>query len=470
MAWTLTVDELAKATGGKIISPGTHALQGVGTDSRQDLKGRLFVPLKGDRFDGHDYVEQAVGQGAAAVLVHQWKDSWKTLGGSTAFVQVKDTLLALQALARYWRHKHKFKVLGITGSNGKTSTKEFACALLKRKFAVHASKGSFNNHWGVPLSILSADSSHTHLVLEMGMNHSGEIFRLCQIAEPDIVTVTTVGRAHIGELGSQENIAKAKEEIYVACPKAIHIFNMDNEWTMRMQPRSHSQQIRFSAFKPEYEIHIRAQRMNWDGLDLVGHIKGTRGQTWVNVLGRHNVVNLMATAGLALAAGMTPEEIWSGFSEIKDASWGRNQILVLESGARVLFDAYNANPDSFQALYKNIYEMDVPGRKYLIAGDMRELGSFAASAHEEVGERAASVGFEGIWFIGEHAQPFTIGVAKAGKPKLLQHSADVDPAMAKEFLSHLKDGDLVAIKGSRGMALERVLKDWPLKTPLGTKP
>jgi len=468
--WNCTVAELAQSANGQVVSEPHKDFCKVGTDSRSDLGGKLFVPLKGENFDGHNFVAKAVQSGARAVLVSEWRSEWDALKTKVSFVKVANTLQGLQALGLHWRRKHNFTVLAITGSNGKTSTKEFTLAILKRHLSVHASKGSFNNHWGVPLSILDAGPEHTHLILEMGMNHGGEIWRLCQISEPDIVACTTVGRAHIGELGSQQAVAQAKEEIYVACPKAKHVFNVDNEWTMRMQARSHAPQIQFSSFKPTVDVHLRAQRMGWEGLDMVGTIQGVPGQTWVKILGRHNVVNLMCAASLALAAGLKPQQIWEGLGAIQDQAWGRNQVVPLQNGARVLFDAYNANPDSVQALFKNLYEIEITGRKFLVLGDMKELGTFGAAAHEEMGERAASIPFEAIYFVGEFAMAFKKGFDKVRKNVPFFSSAKVDPALSQKMLGLLGPEDLIAIKGSRSMELEHVLDGWPLSTPLGKKP
>jgi UDP-N-acetylmuramoyl-tripeptide--D-alanyl-D-alanine ligase len=279
-----------------------------------------------------------------------------------------------------------------------------------------------------------------------------------------------VGRAHIGELGSQAKVAEAKEEIYLACPKAIHVFNMDNEWTIRMQSRSHSQQICFSAFRNDVDVHFRAQRLSIDGLDIIGQIRDTSGHTWVHVLGRQNTGNLMCAASLALTVGVAPETIWKALANIKDTAWGRNQVVPLTNGARLLFDAYNANPDSMTALLKNLYEMDLRGRKFLVIGDMKELGQFTAAAHEEAGARAASVGFEGIWYVGENSKSFMRGMEKVGKPKMFISSPGCDPKIANEFAANLKAGDIVAVKGSRSMQLEKAVENWPLETPLGKKP
>ena len=469
--WTCTLPELLAATGGRALSSVAKTFERVGTDTRGDLRGRLFVALTGDRFDAHDFVVTAVEKGAAAVLVHEWREEWRPLLGKASFISVEDSLKSLQAFARYWRGKRKFTVLAVTGSNGKTSTKEFAAALIKPHRAAYASKGSFNNHWGVPLSILEAGPDVTHLILEMGMNHAGEITELCKIAGPDVTMVTTVGRAHVGELGSPAAVAAAKEEIYKAAPTSLQIFNLDNEWTIAMHQRARGpKKITFSSFNPKANVHLRAQRFTDGGLDIVGSIDGVDGQAFVRVFGRHNVVNLMAASCLARAAGLTPVEIWAGLAEIADVAWGRNQLLELENHARVLFDGYNANPDSVGALLKNLFEMEIAGRKLLIMGDMRELGQFAEAAHEEAGEQAAHANFAAVWFVGEHAPAFRRGLDKIKAPPTFLTSPKVDDRVADEFFKMLQPNDLVAVKASRGVGLENAFKRWPLVTPLGEKP
>ncbi len=468
--WSVSVAELAKQTNGQVRGNAELEFSRVGTDTRQDLSGRLFVPLKGEKFDAHNFVERAVEQGATAILVHEWRPQWESLSQKVPFVLVDDTLKALQSFANYWRRRMDFFVIAITGSNGKTSTKEFTHALLKNHHSTFASKGSYNNHWGVPLTILEAGPEHSHLVVEMGMNKAGEIWRLCLIAEPDVVAVTMVGRAHIGELGSQEAVAQAKEEIYLACPQAVHVFNVDNEWTMRMQTRSGARQISFSSFRPSADVHLRAQRMDWNGLEIVGHIKSSSQQAQVRVFGRHNVINLMAAAALALACGIEPEQIWQGLTQIRDVAWGRNQLVDLQNGARVLFDGYNANPDSMQALLKNLFEMDVPGRKFLVVGDMRELGAFTEQAHQELGERAGHVGFHAVWYVGQNGKAFARGLEKAAKSVNFTHSPDFDIKVAEQFGALLQKGDIVGVKASRGVAIERAVQAWPLVEPLRVKP
>lgn len=471
-SWKLNTRELIEAVRAEHKGGSNPAeFQGVGTDSRQDLFGKIFFALKGESHDAHNYVEKAVSSGAAAIVVHEWREDWRPFLHKSAFFLVKDTLAALQALAHYWRRRHQFKVVAITGSNGKTTTKEIVARLLSIRYKVSAAKGSFNNHWGLPLSILAADATHTHLVLEMGMNHSGEVFRLCQIAEPNVVTVTTVGRAHMGELGSQAKVAEAKEEIYVSSPQAVHVFNIDNEWTMRMASHSVSnRQINVSSFNKESDVYLRAERMTWAGLDLLGRIGKQDGKAHLPMFGRHLVSNSMVAAGLALACDLSGEEIWRAFDGMDCTVWGRNQILSLKNGTRVIFDAYNSNPESFQILLKNAYECELGGHRFLVMGDMKELGQFSHEAHEEAGERAGQIGIDGVWYVGEFAMDFKKGMQKSGRPaRVWLDSADVDKQLGEQFLSELGPDDVVLVKGSRGMRLERALEGWPLKTGLGGK-
>jgi UDP-N-acetylmuramoyl-tripeptide--D-alanyl-D-alanine ligase len=370
LSWILSAEEVVKATGARVSRPVEEGFcfDGVGTDTRKSLHGKLFIALKGDNFDAHEFLSEAQKAGAKAALVHRRPEG---LDPSFPLFEVDDSLIALQALATYWRLKHKFLVLGVTGSNGKTTTKEFAKAVIGSKKRTYASQGSFNNHWGVPISLLSADPDCEVVVQEMGMNHKGEIAALCAIARPDVVLCTMVGTSHIGELGSQRGVAEAKEEIYIHSPQASYIFNCDNEFTRAMYDKykNHKVGVRtFSSFNEDADVHLRADRFDLNGLHLVGHIGGEKGEAQVKSFGRQNVVNLMAASSLALAAGLKPKDIWAALPLCAGA-WGRNQWLEHDSGARVLFDAYNANPESMSALLKNLYElMDVPGRRILILG------------------------------------------------------------------------------------------------------
>lgn len=462
--WQLSLKEVLIATGGECPFDGAVTFSGVGTDSRRSLAGQLFVALVGDRFDAHGFIQSAVDQDAAGILVHKSTPEIAAAAAKIPVIRTPDTLQALQALARFWRRKNKFKVIGITGSNGKTSTKEFANAIITPHFKTHASEGSFNNHWGVPMSLLAAEPDTEVVVQEMGMNHSGEITRLCEIAEPDVVVVTMVGRSHIGELGSQQAVAAAKEEIYLASPDAIQIFNLDNEHTIPMYERARKtlpkgRVLSFSAFRPEADVQMRAERMLDFRLEVTGHIRQVTGRAIVPVIGRHNVVNLMAASCLGLALGISPKSIWLNMTKCKGA-WGRNQLVHLQNGMPVVFDGYNANPESMAALIKNLLEMDVSGKKVMILGEMKELGHEAARAHRELGEMVARAGVDVVWFMGPHKGDFESGLKSEKFTKSYFISDAYEENVARQVVAMLNPTDIAVVKGSRSMEMEKVLQAW----------
>lgn len=462
--WQLEISEVLDATGGTCSAKGEIVFTGLGTDTRRSLNGQLFVALKGDRFDAHDFILKAAESGAKGILVHRRPDNFAKIPEDVAMIEVKDTLLALQELAKYWRKKWKFKVLAVTGSNGKTSTKEFSRAMLENHFLTHASHGSFNNHWGVPLSLLAAGPDCEVVIQEMGMNHSGELTRLAQIAEPDVTLVTMVGQAHIGELGSQEAVAQAKEELYLAAPNSMHIFNIDNEWTRAMWESAKlklpaEKIMTFSSFSASADVNLRVERMSHFSLVVTGTIGNVAGEAVVPVMGRHNVVNLMAAASMSLALRVPPRDIWQDLTRCRGA-WGRNQLVHLANGAKVVFDGYNANPESMLALLRNLYEMEVAGKKLVILGAMMELGKEAEEAHFNLGTFVGRADFDVVWFFGPHAADFRRGLEREGFQKTLYISDGYEESLAHEVGSMVHPSDIAVIKGSRAMQMERVLELW----------
>lgn len=467
MSWNLTLDELLKATNGTAVSRKVDNFIGVGTDTRKDLKGQIFIALKGENHDAHDFLNAAVEKGAAALLVHKETADLKTLADKVSIVKVDDTLRALQALAKYWRRRNHFNVVAISGSNGKTTTKEFAHTLISPSIKTHSSKGSFNNHWGVPLSLLAAPEGTQIVIQEMGMNHAGEITELCHIAEPRYVMITMVGQSHIGELGSQAAVARAKEEIYMACPQAVGVFNGDNQFTLDMLQRfrknsPNSKVFTFSQFNRMADVYLRAETMSIDEMIVSGVIGGVEGRTKVRVIGRQNVINLSAASCMALAIGLRPEQIWPHLAECK-TTWGRNQVVQLNGGAKVLFDAYNANPESMAASVRNVLEWNIEGKKVGIFGEMLELGADSARLHKELGEMVGSSDFEVVWFMGPHKADFEAGLKGTNFQKTHFISDSYEQTLAIKIGSMLNPSDIVVVKGSRGMKLERVLEAWGAK-------
>lgn len=463
LLWNLSSQQLAEILGGEVLSDNGKTASGLATDTRQPMQGRLFIALQGDNFDAHEFVDQCASQGAHCVLVHEINEKVEALKSTTSVVKVSDTLQALQKLANWWRKKCGWKILAITGSSGKTTTKEILNGLLSKKFKVAANKKNFNNHWGVPFTLLATSDDAEVVIVEMGMNHLGEIATLCKIAEPNAVVCTMVGQAHIGELGSLDNIKKAKEEIYLNSPGAVRVFNTDNEKTIDMyeaaKQKADGPIITFSSYR-DADIQMRANEMTLDGLDIKGSIRGVEGTAFVPIIGRHNTVNISAAVGLALAAGMTPEEIWPALGQLKLKSWGRNQMLHLPNGAKVLFDGYNANPESMAALIKNLFEIFISGKKIAVLGEMGELGATAAENHHRLGEMVGNTDIEVVWFLGASKDSFEAGLKAAGFDKTFFISDTYEETLALKIGSVIEPGDIVIVKGSRFMKLERVVQAW----------
>lgn len=464
MGCNLNLSEIARASRSNQSSFSTSDLsvQGICTDSRKLKPGQLFVAIRGPNFDGHQFIEEAFKKGAVACMI---EEASRPIQASGPLILVKDTLEGLQLLAQYWRRKLGFKVLAITGSNGKTTAKEFTHQLLATHLSVHSSQGSFNNHLGVPLSLLEVEEKVDYHIQEMGMNAQGEIAHLCQIAEPNVVACTMVGTAHIGELGSQEAVALAKEEIYLHSPQAQFIFNMDNEWTRAMHLR-HGQDkhqllpILFSSFNQDVDVFLRAESFDVSGMMVSGVIRGVPGKVNLSIFGRQNVVNLMVASSFGLSAGLSPEQIWQGLLSCK-TSWGRNQWIKAKQGFSILFDAYNANPESMRSLITNLLETQTPtSRQFLVLGEMKELGSMSESAHQELGALAGQLQPEALWYIGQYADCFKAGVDSSGFKKNLMISDSYDDELAKQLSSMVGPDDIVAIKASRALQLERLVESW----------
>lgn len=450
-----TVDDLVKMTKGKLVQKQDTFVYGISTDSRTIQKGDLFIPLKGENFDGHDYVKQVAEKGAACALVSR---DLKDKVGIT-LIKVEDTLKALQDMGSSYRHAHPFKIIGITGSNGKTTTKFFTEKILATQFKTFASQKSFNNHFGVPLTLLALKPEIQMGIVEIGMNHPGEISALTKLADPDITLVTTVGRAHLMDFGGVEGIAKEKGDIYrKSRENTIKVFNLDNDSTAQMYKefKGKGQIITFSSERTDADVHFEIKEMGLEHLRIKGNIRGHEGEVVVPVFGEHNVVNLMGAAGIALAAGMTPEAIWEALPNCQTV-WGRNMLVPLKSKAKLIFDGYNANPDSMKALVKNLSNLTVSGKRIVILGDMLEMGSAAEELHEELGEFVGQNNFDVVWFMGQFSKSFEAGIKRSKFSKNLFISNGYEESLAVKVASMVEPSDIVVMKGSRGARLEKLV-------------
>ena len=434
----------------------------------------MFIPLKGDKYEGHDFIPQAVESGVRGVFIHQWRNIWDPLKERASFIQVSNTLEALQEWAHFWRMNSKAQVIGLTGSNGKTTTKDFLRQILEQKAPTVASQGSFNNQWGVPLTLLKIKECTSYCVVEMGMNAPGELKTLSAMACPDVALVTNVGKAHLGHFPNVSGIAKAKEEIYqFAPPESKFVFNEDNPWTQKMWHKYKKQNPdvkTYSLKNPKASVYLQVKTQHSKGYGVQGHIGGVKGQARLSFWGLHNVENLAAALTLSLMSGLNPPDLWT-LLESCQTQWGRSQWISTPGRGWVLFDAYNANPDSFEALLNGLKHSFGSFKKRVgVFGQMLELGKNTEKEHWVLGQKSSTLPWDEMFFIGPSGKSFQKGWESTGnkkKPRILNTYKDwvaIDP------LSMLGGDCCTVIKGSRGGGLERVLESIrnPDRPPLGS--
>lgn len=464
MKWTL--EQIQKWTGGKIISQTLSQTQAplqfseIGTDTRKNLTSQVFIALKGEAHDAHQFLSQAVTQGAALLIVHELLPQFENLKAQVNILLVSDTLKALQDFAKGYRETLTTKIIGVTGSNGKTTTKEFTAQILGTYKKTHYSQGSFNNHWGVPMTLLSIPTDADFAVVEMGMNHAGELTELVKIANPDIVVCTMVGSAHIEFFGTRQKIAEAKSEIYnESRPGTIRIFNQDQELTFDMmypiaKKYPDSRMLSYSAFNHEADVHFKIDELKMKQMKISGIVAGQHGEAVVPVFGKQNLINLMAAATIAYACKINPENIWKALVNCKTA-WGRNQFIETAHQAEILFDGYNSNPDSMRALLENIPLLHCSGKKIGVFGQMKEQGLVSEHVHTEIGELAGHAPFAQIYFIGEDYKSFEKGLTKSNYKGEQFIAPEFTTPLGEKLGASLHQGDIVVIKGSRGAKTER---------------
>ena len=439
------LSEAAKALDAKHFGADVEFVS-VGSDSRNITAGQLFVALKGANFDGNTFAAEALKKGAAAVML-----SDASVAVEPALM-VQDTRLALGELAKYWRGKFNAPVVAITGSNGKTTTKEMLTAILsvaaQGAEKVHATYGNLNNDIGLPLTLLKMHGAHAYVVVEMGMNHLGEIDYLTHIAKPDVAVINNAGTAHIGELGSRENIAQAKGEIFAGLQAdGIAVINADNDFAAYWQ--SLNTQRKVVTFGLKHKADVSAVYQEADGYSAV-HLKTPDGDVRFNlhVQGEHNICNALAASAAAYALGVSNADIAQGLGCFSGV-YGRLERKAASNGAMLIDDTYNANPDSTKAAIDVLAK--IAGEKILVLGDMGELGDDAKTMHAEIGACAKAAGLKTLYCLGELSVEM-VATFGAGA----QHF-DSPEAVADAVLPKLTSGTTVLVKGSRFMKMERVV-------------
>jgi UDP-N-acetylmuramoyl-tripeptide--D-alanyl-D-alanine ligase len=473
----LTLAEVASAVGGVLDGcAGTEPVTGeVEFDSRRVEPGGLFVAMPGERFDGHDFAAAAMAAGAVGVLAGRpvgvpsvLAPRWLIDSRSTSYALAADTdgagaavLAALSALARTVVHTLRrtgLQVVGLTGSSGKTSTKDMVAALLAPLGSTIAPPGSFNNEIGHPWTALRADATTRHLILELSARGRGQIAALCRVAPPSIGVVLNVGSAHLGEFGSQDAVATAKGELVEALPAAgVAVLNADDAAVAAMDRRTAARVVRFGRSPA---AHIRATDLAVDGRGCSSFLLVTptgEARVQLTVPGEHQVSNALAAAAVALELGATPSNIAAVFERYRPASRWRMEVTDRPDGVTVVNDAYNANPESVAAALRALVAMaGTKRRSWAVLGPLAELGEATAQAYRTIGTLAASLGVNRLVVVGEEARALcspTVGSPTVGSAPVLV--PDVPAALAL-LHGELAPGDVVLIKASRTVGLERV--------------
>jgi UDP-N-acetylmuramoyl-tripeptide--D-alanyl-D-alanine ligase len=419
----------------------------VTSDSRKLQPGDLFVALKGEHFDGHDFVAKAGSLGAVGALVS------RRINTGLAQIVVPDTLTGLQALARSWRRDFRVPVVAVTGSNGKTTTRQMLAAIFAARGPVLATEGNLNNHIGLPLTLLKLRAEHRTAVIEMGANHPGEIAQLASIAEPQIGIVTQAGDAHLEGFGSREGVARAKGELFTALrADGLAVINRDDAYYPLW--RGLIKQASAITFGFDDAADVRALNVVGDPLHAPAAMRfelqapSASINVRIPLPGRHNVMNALAAAAAGIGAGLSLQQIAAGLAQVQ-AAGGRLTWRTTTTGARIIDDTYNANPTSLGAALELL--STAGDERIAVLGNMGELGPDAARLHRECGEKARALGIDALFTLGDLAREAAAGFGTSSR-----HFDSVE-ALAAELKPLLKSGVTVLVKGSRSARMERVV-------------
>lgn len=461
---TASADTIARVTRGVIVAgTGSAVANDVTVDSRSAAPGCVFIALSGERSDGHDHLEDALRSGARVLIVTRALTQLvpaarRASEAGAAVIQVSDAAVALQELASWHRRRLHATVVGVTGSTGKTTTKDFLTAALSRRMRVVATEGNMNNEIGLPLTVLRAGSDTDVLVVEMGMRGLGQIARLAEVAAPDIGLVTNVGTSHIELLGTQDAVANAKGELVRAIgPQGAVFLNGDDAYSDALALDSKAP---VALYGLSDRCSVRAEEIACDetshaSFDLVTPEGTVRLE--LPLPGRHNVYNALAAAAVALRLAVPLDDVRAGL-ESASVSDMRMQTFVTADGVTIINDAYNANPSSMRAALETLGDMRVAGRRIAVLGDMAELGSLSELAHFQVGEQLANVDVDMLFAIGPRASRIADGARAEGlAEERVRRFPDAEEAIG-EVAAAARANDVVLVKASRVMRLERIVE------------
>ena len=449
--------KVAEMAGGQLIGNQSerHVIR-ICTDSRGLKPGDLFVALKGENFDGHDFVSQAHAAGAVAALVHRVPADYVPAAGFS-LIRVEDTLKGLQSLAANYREKLSVRVAAVTGSNGKTSTKEFMAAVLSQRFVTHKTAGNLNNHIGVPLTLLSMDDSHEWAVVEMGMNHPGELGPLVGMARPDAGVITTIGWAHIEAFSSRNGIAEEKSQVIRHLAKdGLAVLNGDSE-LVRNIASSTAAKIVFAGSRRGSQYQIRPVEFQAGHTRFIFTAAKEEVEVCLPVPGWHMVQNAALALAFGIESGISSADAVRG---LLTAELPKNRLHVARhSQGWLMDDTYNASPDSMQAAFQTLCRIPGGGRSVALLGSMGELGKFSEELHRWTGRAAAEEGIGMVLCCGPMARELVEGARSGGLPEAMALDFKDQETLVDYYQKLKVAGDRVLVKGSRSQRMERVVQE-----------
>lgn len=451
-----SLEQISKASSGRLeLGNGSAEVRGVVTDSRAVYEGCLYVALKGERFDGASFCSDAAAAGAGAVLVNReaWDEGRCAPGGTCGVISVDDTLHALGDLAQWHRSRYPARVIAVTGSNGKTSTKEMIAAVLGGEPEVLANRGNFNNLIGMPRALLRLGPSHRWAVMEMGMNAPGEIARLAQVACPQVGVITNVHPVHLEGLGSIQAVATAKGELLESLPAdGVAILNADDPYVLQQSKRSRARVLTF-GLSPAADLRVEEPSQGPDGIKFFLVMDKQRVAVDMPRLGIHNATNAAAAAAVGMIEGIEPASIASRLGHAAIPSMRMEIVKLGRTG--VIADCYNANPRSVQAALTTLAKLPAEGTRLAILGDMLELGGASGQLHAQVGLSAVSSGLDGLCAFGPQSAHMADAAKDAGLGDVF-HAERIEDVI-EWAKARVENCSWILLKGSRGMRMERVL-------------
>jgi len=453
--------EILKATGGIIISGAIEKIfRGVSTDTRQIHRGNLFIPLKGEKFDGHDFIADAVNAGAAGFLIQKGsEDKMPVRIEDTFIIGVEDTLKALGDIANFWRRRCKATIVAITGSSGKTTAKEMIATIAGLTKKVSKARGNYNNLIGLPLSILRIDEGHEVAILEMGTNEPGEIGRLTRIAEPDIGLITNIGPAHLEGLKSLDMVREEKVDLFRNMAETgVAIINIDDKKLLISNADWCGKKVTFGLSKDADVSAGNIKTKGREGVSFTVKIGEFRQDIKMSTVGSHNIYNALAAAASSWALGIEYRTICQGLTAFQPIS-GRMEIHRLNNGAFIIDDTYNANPASFHAALETLKNLKGDHKSTVIMGDMLELGDRAEELHEGIGSLMADTEVGTIFLRGRLSPATAAGALKKNMPKDQIIFFEKPEEILSRLSSYVEKGDWILVKGSRQTKMEDTVRN-----------